>query len=82
VLSLGSFKNKEHRATTELAQTQMHKTSTNNIPSTALGIPNAISLLFDIRCHHAEAAAELQPNYLLDFLVSSNINNHFTTILT
>lgn len=84
VCILGSFKNKEYR-TTELAQIQMHNNSGNKIPLIALRMglknPNAIFLLFDIRFYQA-GAAELQPKYLLDLLVSTNINNHFITTLT
>lgn len=61
---LGSFKNKEHRITAELAQTKMHKSSTNNIPLIALKMsqndPNTVFLFFDITFHQAEAG-ELEP---------------------
>lgn len=76
---LGSFKNKEHRITTELAQTHMHKSSTNNIPLIALEMgqnnPNTIFLFFYVTFHQAEAG-ELEPKYPPDFWVPSNTDNH------
>lgn len=42
---LVSFKNKEHR-TTEIAQTQMHKNSSNNIPLIAFSVWGFFSPFF------------------------------------
>lgn len=62
---LGSFKNKKHRITTELAQTQMHISCTSKIPLIALEMgqnnPNTIFLFFDVTLYQAEAG-ELEPN--------------------
>lgn len=69
VHTLGSFKSKEHWITTELAQTQMHKTSTKNIPLIASEMGqdnlNTIFLFFKIPSSRGRRIRTLESSWIM-----------------